>query len=168
MESDKTVLRALAEIRRRQILAIKLNPQTKDVYSNEYVFAVIRSIYPLYHEHVGFLENKDDIIASLPFFDTYDISREQVEEVADLLSEGHNGESISFYSLESHFYNKPEWNKKWRTFRIDLIYVCRYIYLSEAFDNDDIWKGLLSSAPSEAKNFKKKWSSSELLIHSQF
>jgi hypothetical protein len=168
MESDKTVLRALAEIRRRQILAIKLNPQTKDVYSNEYAFAVIRSIYPLYHEHVGFLENKDDIITSLPFYDTYDISREQVEEVANFLEESHKGEPISFYSLESHFYNKPEWNKKWRKVRIDLINVCRYFYLSGAFDDDDIWKGLLSSAPSEAKGFKKKWSNSELLIHNQF
>lgn len=161
MDSNETVLQALAEIRRRQILAIKLNPQTKDIYSDAYVFAVSRSIYPFYDENVGFLEDRDDIVRKLPFIETYDISREQVEEVVNLIDQGlEKKDPISFRTLEATFHNRAEWNRKWRNLRVDLINVCRYLFLSGAFT--DAWEKFLDGGPSEAKPLNRPWRDDDL------
>jgi hypothetical protein len=163
MEPHNVILKALHELRRRQILAIKLNPQTRDLYPDSYAFAISKSIYPLYHEHVGFLENRDDILQKLPFIETYDISREQVDEVVTQLDEAQkNGQRISFRTIENGFYNRPEWNKPWRNLRVDLSDVCRYLFLSDAFS--DIWDEFLDGAPSEVKPLKRAWTSDELSL----
>ena len=165
MESTEIILKALAEIRRRQILAIKLNPQTKDLISDAYAFAVSKSIFPIYHEHVGFLEHRDDILNALPFFDTYDISHRQIDEVVTLIDEGlQKNEPVSFRMLEGTFYNRPEWNKKWRHLRVDLINVCRYIFLSDAFTES--WEKFLEGGPSEAKPLTRRWDPAELQLDS--
>lgn len=163
MEPHNLILKALAEIRRRQILSIKLNPQTADLYPNAYAFAVSRSIYPLYHEQVGFLDNRDDILQKLPFIETYDITREQVDEVVTQMDEAQkNGQHIAFRTIENTFYNRSEWNKPWRNLRVDLIDVCRYLFLSDAFS--DIWDEFLDGAPSEAKPLRRAWNSDELRL----
>ncbi len=163
MDATDSILNALAEIRRRQILAIKLNPQTKDLISDAYAFAVSKSIYPLYDESVSFLEDKDDILRKSPFIETYDISREQVDEVVTLIDQAvEKGESISFSTLEATFYSRLDWNRKWRHLRIDLMHVCRYIFLSGAFA--DTWEKFLEGAPSEAKALNRKWRPDELKL----
>ena len=44
---SKVILKALAEVRRRQIVATKFNPQTEDMYPNAFVHAVMHSVYPM-------------------------------------------------------------------------------------------------------------------------
>src|SRR5258705_9191149 len=44
---SKVILKALAEIRRRQIMAAKFNPQTADMYPDALVHAIMHSIYPI-------------------------------------------------------------------------------------------------------------------------
>jgi hypothetical protein len=74
MEStdSNVILKAMAEIRRRQIIATKFNPQTEDMYDNSFVHAVMPSIYPFKHEHSGLNDNLADILNAFPFHETYD------------------------------------------------------------------------------------------------
>lgn len=150
MEKSEQILRALAEIRKRQIISIKLNPATENIYSDAYVFAVAKSIYPLYHENQSLIYDKETILQNYPFYETYDISREQVEEISKLIRNGENGEPVTFYRLEGKLRDRSDWSKEWRDFRGDLIDVCRYFFLSNMFS--DKWESFLSKAPSEANN----------------
>jgi hypothetical protein len=52
---SKVILKALAEVRRRQIIATKFNPQTENMYSDAFAHAVMHSIYPM--KRVGQKEN---------------------------------------------------------------------------------------------------------------
>lgn len=82
---SKVILKALAEIRRRQIIATKFNPETEQMYDNSFAHAVMHSIYPIKHEHPGLERNSPEILARFPYYETYDAGFEIVQEIAELL-----------------------------------------------------------------------------------
>ena len=163
MESadSKVILKALAEIRRRQILATKFNPQTEDMYDNSFVHAVMHRIYPIQHEHPGFEEDPNAILASLPFHETYNAGFELVTQIAKLLDEKWlKKEKITFYDVEGPY---RLGNEHWpgTDVRENLTNMCRYFYLSHMFDTD-FWNEFMSDAPSEASDVTSEWSRQEI------
>jgi hypothetical protein len=64
MSHDNKLLKALAEIRRRQIVATKANEQTEDVYTNAFVYAVLHSVCPIYHEQADLGESIEESFLS--------------------------------------------------------------------------------------------------------
>jgi hypothetical protein len=151
MDQDygKVILKALAEIRRNQILAAKFNPATEDMYSDAFAHAVLHRIYPFQDEGVGFMSETSEILNVLPFYEAYDVGRELVEEIAELLHEKWRAKKkITFYDVEGPY--KLE-GQPWKGVdaRTDLINICRYFYLAHMFD-DKFWKVFMSDAPSEA------------------
>jgi antitoxin MazE len=158
---SKVVLKALAEVRRRQIVATKFNPQTENIYSDAFVHAVMHSVYPMNEEHLGFKDNLSEILDSLPFYETYDVSFELVKEIAEMLDKKWlNKEKITFYDVESPYRLSGE-HWKGKDARMDLINICRYLYLSHMFDKD-FWKEFMSESPSEASDVTSEWSRDEL------
>jgi hypothetical protein len=158
---SKVILKALAEVRRRQIVATKFNPQTEDMYSNAFVHAVMHSVYPMTEEHIGFKDDLVDIVDSLPFYETYDVGFELVKEIAELLDKKWlNKEKITFYDIEGPYKLGGEhWNGK--DVREDLINICRYFYLSHMFDKK-FWNEFMSDSPSEASGVTAEWNRDEI------
>lgn len=159
VDHDQIVLKALAEIRRGQILATKANPQTADLYDNAFVHAVMHRIYPVRHEEPSPSDSPAVASTALPFYETYGVGREQVQEVAELLDEKwRNKEKVTFYDLEDTYQNS--WAG--RGVREDLINICRYFYLVEWFD-EPFWNELMSWCPAEAHGVTSEWDRSEII-----
>ena len=63
---------------------------------------------------------------------------------------------ISVYALENHY------SRTWEgSMRVNLINICRYLYLSNYF-NKPFWKKFLQDSPSEANSLDKDFDVSEL------
>lgn len=106
MESSdsKVILKALADIRRRQIIASKFNPQTEGMYDNAFVHAVMHSIYPIRHEHPGHMENPAEILNAFPFYESYNVNFDLVNRIFKQLDEKFvNKENITFYEVEGPY-----------------------------------------------------------------
>jgi hypothetical protein len=163
MESSdsKIILRAMADIRRRQIVATKANPATEDLYDNSFVHAILHSIYPIRHEHPELKEDLAEILDSFPFYETYDAGFELVESIAKLLNEKSvKKEKITFYDIEGPYkLGSEHWPGT--DVRENLINICRYFYLCHMFDAE-FWKEFMSHAPSEASGVTSEWSRQEL------
>jgi len=154
---------ALADIRKRQILLSKFDDNTKYFYPDSYAFAIRNSVYPIQHEDRMMEDDSDAIYASLPFYDTYDVPCEQVEELATMLDEKWLAkEKITFYGLERH-YGYRSGNSSWKGthVRVGLLHCLRYFYLQDLFD-EEFWKEILSDSPSEAKGITREFQLSEL------
>lgn len=164
MESNGTnvVLKALSDIRRRQILAIKFNPQTSDLYDDAFVHAVTHSIYPIRHEHPGFKETTAERLAAFPFYETYDCGYELVTRIFKLLDEKFVAkQKITYYDVEGPYkIHGQHWEGA--DIREDLINICRYFYLANVFDDHDFWKNFMSDAPTEAASLTDPWSREEI------
>jgi antitoxin MazE len=164
MESSdsKIILRAMADIRRRQIVSTKANPATEDLYDNSFVHAILHSIYPIRHEHPELKEDVMEILDSFPFYETYDAGFELVESIAKLMDEKWlKKEKITFYDIEGPYKLGGE---HWpgTDVRVNLINICRYFYLCHMFDAE-FWKEFMSDAPSEASDVTSEWSRQELV-----
>jgi hypothetical protein len=85
IDYNKVFLKALAEIRRHQIIATKANPQTEDVFPNAFVHAIIHSVCPVFDEQVGFTDGQASLLYTFPFHETYDVPHDLVKEIAELL-----------------------------------------------------------------------------------
>jgi len=157
---SKVVLKALAEIRAHQMVAAKFNEQTEGLYSPDYVHAVMKSVYPLFHEDVEGREDLNSILASLPFFETYDVGYEQVNNVAKYLDQKMLAEeNVTFRELEAH-YGQGQWQG--RHLRSDLIDILRYFYLSGTFS--EMWDGIMSDVPVEAHGITAEWTHDDIPI----
>ena len=157
IERHSILLHALAEIRNQQIIQTKFNHETKSIYSDAYVYAIARSIYPYEDEQLGFEKDKNKILLYYPFYETYRVSYEQVKDVAELLDNKWLAkENITFYALENHY------SRTWEgSTRVNLMNICRYLYLSNYFDKP-FWKKFLQDSPSEANSLDKDFDVSEL------
>lgn len=160
MSSDtQALLYALAEIRRHQIVATKANPATDDLYSDAYVHAVLHSICPAFHEDPDPLGLPPE---RFPFSVTYEISRETVLEVAQLLdARWMANEEITFRDVEK-VYGHRDWPGT--HVRNDLVNICRYFWLQRMFDGGDFWRKFLTDAPNEALGIARDWDREELLM----
>lgn len=163
MQKDEIILKALAEIRRGQILATKANPQTEDLYTNAYVHAIMHSVCPIFEEEVGFAENTDERLNLFPFYETYDVPHHLVQEISELMDvKWRDKDKITFYDIEEQY---GLGDKHWfgKVLRVDLINICRYFYLRGMFD-EEFWKQFMSDRPSEASSVTNQWSREEIVL----
>ena len=145
---DNIMLKALAEIRKLQIVAAKSNPNTANFYDDDFVYAVVNSLHPIFH-----VEND-------PFASAYEIEKEKVESVLKILdTKWLQKEKITFYDLETIYSSD---GRRWRCLRVDLINICRYAFLGRRFDTE-FWEQLLSWCPSEAHGLTNAWSDDDLV-----
>jgi hypothetical protein len=161
VDYHKVILKALAQIRRTQVLATKYNPQTEALFSHAFAYAIMHSVYPLHDEDPGFTTEREAILDIFPYYETYVVSREQVNEVAELLDEKWRAEErITFYDLEEPYkYGGKSWSGN--DARMDLIHTCRYFYLRGMFD-DEFWQGFMSDCPTEAHGIIDEWDRSAI------
>lgn len=158
------ILRALADIRRRQILLAKLNTATDGLYPDAFAYAVLHRVYPAYHEEIPFGGEgltKQQILELSPFHDTYNVEREQVVEIAELLdSKWLAKEHITYYDVEGEYQHGE---KRWKgdSLRDGLITTCRYLFLHGMFDKP-FWIHLMSEAPTEAYDVMHDWKAEEI------
>jgi len=161
--SDETLqilLAALADIRRLQIVEMKLSPHTESVHSDAYVYAIQHSIYPINDE--ASLDRGEHSLLRKPFQQSYSVPFEQVHEVAKLLDEKwRTREKITFYDVETP-YRTSEKNWRGGNPRSDLIHICRYLFLSDLFDQE-FWTQFMSDHPVEASHVTDPWTRGELL-----
>lgn len=160
-----TVLQALAEIRRHQILAAKANPATQDLYSDAYVHAILHSVCPAFHEDPAeFGIDSDGATTRLPFQDTYEVPARTVLEIASFLDErSMAGETVTYRDLESR-YRDAAWPGTY--LRNDLINICRYLFLRSML-GPEFWRAFLVDAPTEALDIGRKWTRDELVMWSK-
>ncbi|MEH2294830.1 hypothetical protein [Nostoc sp.] len=137
---DNSTLSALAEIRKHLVTQAKFNNQTKNIYPDSYVYAIGKSVHPIFQEDIldNFCDNNEKL-ALYPFTQIYSISYNQVTEVNLFLNEKRmDKKDIKFKDLEEHY--KNIWNVT--DIQDCLIKICRYLYLSEAFDKA-FWNSLI-------------------------
>ncbi|HEX7315882.1 MAG TPA: hypothetical protein VF297_18340 [Pyrinomonadaceae bacterium] len=161
IDNSRIILKALAENRRRQIIATHYNPQTADLYTDAFVYAVAHSVCPIFEEYPGYRTERADILEVLPFHETYEVSYALVKQIHDQLDKAQlNKEKITYYDVEGPYKLGSE---HWPGLDVrgDLINICRYFFLSGSFDKE-FWTGFMSDAPVEASGITKEWSRDEL------
>lgn len=137
---DNSTLSALAEIRKHLVIQAKFNHKTKNLYPDSYVYAIGKSVHPIFQEDIS--ENfgdENENLAFSPFSQIYSISYDQVNEVNLFLNDKQKDKKdIKFRDLEEHY--KNNWNVT--DIQDCLIKICRYLYLSEAFEKA-FWNSLI-------------------------
>ncbi|WP_138506559.1 hypothetical protein [Nostoc sp. PA-18-2419] len=156
---DNSTLSALAEIRKHLVLQAKFNNQIKNIYPDSYVYAIRKSVHPIFEEEIldNFGDEKEKL-ALHPFSQIYSISYNQVNEVNLFLNEKRNDEKdIKFKDLEEHYKNR--WNVT--DIQDCLIKICRYLYLSDALDKA-FWNSLILNHRVEILQINKDFKISEV------
>lgn len=136
----------LFELMRFQILTAALQEGSKQRLNDAYVYAWDEGVYPVQHDSASMHK---------PFKAQFAHSEEQVDQVAEFLdAKWLNDEPVSFYQLEDHFGGKGS--------RIMLLHVCRYLFLTELFD-EALWSGLManSQCPAEARSILRPYNRSD-------
>ena len=155
--SDLATLSALAEIRKHQIIQAKFNNQTESLYPDSYVYAIAKSVYPIFQEDSS--DNYDDESEKIfycPFYKTYKISHEQVTDVHHYLTQQWQ-RGIKFQEVESHY------KKVWGATDVEdfLIVICRYLYLAGNFDTK-FWDNLILNRNQRVLQIIEKFRLSEV------
>ena len=154
------LLMGLSDIRQRQIMLTKFSKDTENIYTNSYVYAICRSVYPMFHEERFLEDDAETFKLNLPFYETYRVSENTISEFAEYLDVNwQNKKYFTFYQIEGHYRNKWSGNE----LRSDLMNCLRYFYLEELFD-DTFWKTILKAGeyPIEASRITNKFNKSEL------
>jgi hypothetical protein len=158
----KVVLSGIFETYRQQVVATKLNPSTENMYTDSFAYAILSRVCPAYDHHPKDLlqENTTEALTEeYPFEQIYKIQRESVIEIAEMLDEAwRSKKEITFYDVETIYFKRP-W--KGSHVRIDLIDICRYLFLSNMFDSA-FWTHFMSSAPAEAHGLTDEWDADDL------
>lgn len=164
MENDdnRVLLRGMFEVYRHQVLVTKLDTNTRSMYTNAYVYALLHRVCPAYDNQLESLqENAFALLSRFPFEDVYDVKRGPVEEVAEFLdAEWMAKRKVTFYDVEHLYKSSKKWQEKF--LRPDLIAICRYLFLHDMFDAD-FWKSFCSNAPSEAHALTHDWDNREIM-----
>jgi len=127
-----TELPALFQIMRFNILNAARSDVDKGTFSDAYIFSWENSVFPIgsnleYHK---------------PFEDMFQISKSQMDELAELLDERWiDNNPMTFYELEDHYGGKHNMSGGWD--RSKLLYACRYFYLREMFNGHSFWETML-------------------------
>lgn len=161
MKTDlNIIMKGLADIRARQIYLTKYFKETESVYENAYVFALCKSIYPVYHEE-KYMETDESIYKlKLPFYETYELSENVVSDFGNYLDKHWlEKKYFTFYELESYYRNSWSGNEM----RSDLINCLRYFFLNDMFD-EPFWNTILKPMeyPIEASRITKAFDKTEL------
>jgi hypothetical protein len=82
------LLRALTEMRRHHIVTAAANPETAYLYPPAFVYAVLNSVYPVFHEglHHAYLDDPQvDVVKFRAFSGSYSLGQEQVNGMVGLM-----------------------------------------------------------------------------------
>lgn len=134
---------ALFQQMRFSILSTVLDGVDKSPFTDAYLFAWDRGVYPAFDEGADW---------HIPHADQFKIGEGKVDELAKFLDEKWLAkEPITFYEVESHFDVHGTTHSLGTWDRYELLSVCRYLYLHSHFD-DAFWDTLLTNGdcPSEA------------------
>lgn len=144
---SQTLLKAIFEVQRQNLILAKLNPQTSKHIDDALAFAYHKRLCPTLHTSSA----ADD-----PFNDAWKITRDFVDQVSTYCEEQRRRkEPVGFGTeLEGKFS---------RDQRHTLVDVMRYIFLAGRFD-PPFWKALLRMAPSEARGITHRFELNELLL----
>ncbi len=161
MKTDLNILlKGLADVRARQIYLTKFFTETESIYENAYVYAVCKSIYPIFHEE-RYMETDEEIYKlKLPFYETYQLSENTVSEFYNYLDNNWlNKKYFTFYELENYYRNSWIGND----LRLDLIKCLRYFFLYNIF-NEPFWNTILKPIehPIEAQGITRPFNKTEL------
>ena len=134
------------QIARFNVLCAAKAPGTAEMVPEAYAYAWQVGVFPLFNEGARL---------HLPFADQFDIPRDMVDELTKFFDDRWQEKAVpSFYKLED-YYDVRGGRGFWD--RSKLIHTCRYIFLSDSFD-DEFWGSLLkgSDHPTEAKSIIRK------------
>lgn len=133
---DTTLLKAVYELRRQEIILAKLNTVMAAAIPDALAFAYASRLCPVFHTMHTTEED--------PFDSAYRVSREFANAVLEYCDEMWlKKEKVTFYGLEDRFANLD------RGKRMDVYAILRYAFLGGRFD-PDFFKGVLSNCPAEA------------------
>jgi hypothetical protein len=139
----------LFEIMRFNILTAALNPATRRLLGDAYVYAWDRKVYPVDHR------NERD----KPFAASFDVTEEMMDELGKFLEERWRGKNVpTFYQLEDYYHIREPGTAGSPWDRISLMHACRYLKLAEWFDSE-FWSRLLAPTehPSEASSIAQPY-----------
>lgn len=141
-ESIRPIMDAMFCQQRIQILHIGVH---QNLFSDAYLYAWSQSIYPALHD-----SNKKTLrMPHEHYRPQFTISKLVVERVFKHLQNCISSNNIpTFYELEKHPIHIPNLLDQ----RMGLIYICKYLYMSDCFE-PTLWERLLEKEkhPSEAK-----------------
>jgi len=146
--SEEKLMQAMFNQQRLQIMSLGVH---HDEYSDAYLYAWSEGIYP-------FFEDTDGSVFQMPhevYEEFFQLSRAKVDIISKYLDDMWLEKKIpTFYELENKFNTRArdEWS------RIDLIHICRYLFLHDSFDGH-FWRTLLTPMehPSEAASIIRKF-----------
>ena len=127
--SEERLMQAMFNQQRLQVMSLGVH---HDVYSDAYLYAWSEGVYPFY-------EDTDGSVYQMPH-EVYEGFFQQSKAKVDILSKYLDDMWMkkkvpTFYELENRFNTRgrDEWS------RIDLIHICRYLFLQDSFDGH-FWK----------------------------
>lgn len=145
MDAIQQLGKALYNQQRFMILQAKLSLELRDQFSDSYVYAWQKNVYPILDEN----QTHEDLEVY------FTVSREQVNLIAEKADADWRGQTLhTFYEYEDYFDSRGF--PKHGIDRITLIHVFRYLYLDERFDQA-FWDRLISpmNYPIEAEGITK-------------
>lgn len=147
-EINQQIMDAMFTQQRLQVLSLGKH---HGEFSDAYLYAWARGVYPLFEDTDGSVPKKPHE----HYREYFRTSAEKVEELSDYLFDCRDRNEIpTFYELEDHFkvsYSSSEWT------RSDLLKICRYVYLNTELDKS-FWDKLLTATkyPTEAGGIARR------------
>lgn len=124
-----------------------------DEFSDAYLHAWESGVYPVMSDSVGSIPRR----LHEPYANYFTTSKEKVEFLLKRLNDAwHNKKGLTFYDLEDELgflsFSSQGWD------RLDLINICRYLYLGGCYDKA-FWDALIESGkcPCEAHSLTSKF-----------
>lgn len=146
---EQKIMKALYNQQRLQILSLGLHQKE---FTDSYLFAWYKGVYPLF-------EDTDGSEAEMPHevhAESFRITKEKVDYLTKLLDDAWIAKSVpTFYELENDL--GIRYSGEWS--RMDLINICKYLYLKDDSWDKDFWETLLQPQehPSEARSIIRKF-----------
>lgn len=145
--SEQRLMQAMFNQQRLQIMDLGFH---QDKFSDAYLYAWQESVYP-------FFEDTDGSVPQMPhevYEDFFIKTKEKVDSLSKLLDDLWLKKEVpTFYELESllNVRGSSEWE------RMDLIKICRYMYLQIGSFDNDFWEAILTPMqhPSEASSITR-------------
>jgi len=150
-------IEALFQLMRFNILSTAVSAGEEWPIHPAYVYAWLSGVYPDCDPIVKWHE---------PFSGQFSVLQKEVSELIVLLDEAWTAKKpISFYDVEDALgiHGVARSSSNWQRWK--LVSACRYLFLSESFD-DEFWKTLLKNGdcPSEALGIARQMKISEIQL----
>ena len=152
--SEQRLMQAMFNQQRLQIMSLGVH---HGEFTDAYLYAWEQGVYP-------FFEDTDGSVNQMPhevYAEFFQKSKDKVDKLSKLLDDlWLKNEVPTFYELED-MVNVRCGSSEWE--RMDLIKICRYMYLMGGTFDDNFWNTLLTPTqhPSEASSIKRKFNRKE-------